>query len=234
MDSLGEKIWKRGSAREIMREAQRRFNDVVRKDPVAAHVALASVHYSLVKRYMEAWWQKPLAVWHLRRAVRHAEFAGNRARLFSWMTIDQIDVVTTIWRKAPFWLGGDMRLARRGVQSALSSFHTGANSVKPHTRALLLISRGEIERLAGDMVAAQEDYDAAFALVPAIEGEDSPDREYQLVRVLSAVGFFEYDHGSDSGKYWAKKKITCALDLAHRTSRDQEEKILTECRKRGL
>ncbi|MBI1974296.1 MAG: hypothetical protein HYS51_00320 [Candidatus Zambryskibacteria bacterium] len=54
--NLSEMIWQRGSAWQVMHEARKRFLDeIARGQILAPYVALASVHYSLVKRYMEQW-----------------------------------------------------------------------------------------------------------------------------------------------------------------------------------
>lgn len=218
-----------------MRGARGRFHDMVGKHPAAAHVALASAHYSLVKRYLSKWWQKPLTVWHMLRAVRHANHAYDLARDFNHLSIESIDVVTTIWRRAPVWLGGDINKAQEGVRDGLSPYHPGSDAIKPHTRALLYITLAEIQWQMGNELEARGNYDQASNLISAIETENCPDREQQMVRVLSAIGFFKLDHGRESWERWSGGgNLRYALQLASRVSKDQEQKILAECRKRNL
>src|SRR3989344_4429412 len=213
MDTHSEQIWQRGSASEIMQEARKRFHEMASKGSVAAHVALASVHYSLVKRYM-VWWRRPIAVWHMWRAVCHSNKAGEEARFFRYMTLDQIDVVTTIWRGASPWLGGGVRKAKKGVTFALGPDHPEARAIKPHTRALLLISLGEIEWQSGAKDDSRGRYFLASSLVPAVLQEEFDDRERQAARILSAVGFFYLDNGGAVTCISGRQMISEALDLA--------------------
>ena len=234
MDTRSEGIWQRGSAMVIMQEARKHFHNTVDRSPIEAHVTLASDHYSLVKRYM-VWWQLPLGLWHLWYAARNVNVAFDIATgRFVFFSVNEIDVVATIWRKAPWWVGGNRNSAESAIVFALGPQHREAASMKPHTRALLLISLGEIQWQMEIRHEAWVSYAQALQLVPAIKEEDSLDREKQLVRVLSAVGFFYYEHGDvymgDEGVYLLQQ----ALNIARRVSKDQTEKILAWCRKRGL
>lgn len=234
MDIHSERIWQRGSAMVIMREARKCFRDMVDRSPIVAHVTLASDHYSIVKRYMK-WWQLPLGLWHLWCAARNVNVAFNIATgRFGFFSTNQIDVMATIWRKVPWWAGGNRNYAESAIVFALGPQHREAASMKPHTRALLLISLGEIQWQGGQKWDARGNYSRALKLVPEIMRESSDDREQQAVRVLSAVGFFHYYYGSTL--YWEDGGVLLrqALNLARRVSKDQEEKILAECRKRGL
>ncbi len=235
MNAYSEKIWRRGSAVEIMREGRERFRESVALSPIAAHVALASVHYSLIKRYMNSWWQKPLAFWHLWRAAWNINtafrFADGGINAFG---IDQIDVATRVLAKTPSWLGGDRVCASSLLNSALFLNSPAGDRMKPHTRALMLITLGDIEWEAGGQEQAWAHYTAARRLLSAIEEEDVPDRERQLIRVLAAIGLFYYDHSPLSERYWARKLVTRAIDLAHQVSKDQERKIIAEWHKRGF
>ena len=87
MQELSEDIWQRKPAREIMREARKRFSATIfggrntgfsidKNRWASAHVALASAHYSLVKRYL-TWWKRPLALWHTWRAATHTHIADE-------------------------------------------------------------------------------------------------------------------------------------------------------------
>lgn len=237
MDTLSETIWQRGSTVEIMREARGRFRANSKKDLPGAYVSLASVHYSLVKRYA-TWWKSPFALWHLWRAAWNIDVAfevGGRNGDMTKFSPDQVDVISTILAKVPSWLGGDRVCATSLLNSALYLNHPwGSREMKPHTRALMLITLGEIEWQVGSKEQARKHYDEARYLAPVIEVEVSADRERQLVRVLSAVGFFYYDHGGQQYRYQAKTLLEQALDLARSVSKDQEEKIIAEWRKRGF
>lgn len=233
MDSHAEKIWQRGSARQIMEEARRRFRMDKWQDLTGAHVALASAHYSLVKRYLGSWWQRPLAAWHMWRAVLHAKKAhvlSGRTRE-GMLKANLADVVTRIYTVAPSWLGGDPRTAERLLEFTLDSRYPEADFMKPHARALMLITLGDLKWRQGSTVA-WEHYDKARELIPAIEAEDSPDREKQLVRVMSAVGFFYYDHGHEELREEGEELINEAANLAGRHSADQFLKIGSEWAKR--
>lgn len=232
MDAHTEMIWQRGSARQIMREAHKRFQDTLEDSPEAARVALASAHYSVAKRYLRFWWQRPLAAWHMLQAASHAEIVCE-LRDLGWFkfTADQVDVIATILSKVPSWLGGNSERARRYLEDALWR-HDDEYPMKPHTRALMLITLGGIESRRVGVSQAKEYYERARKLIPEIETEDSPDRERQLVRVMAGVAFFEYDHELE--KYFARKMIGRARDLAEKVSPDQAEKIRAECLRRGI
>lgn len=186
----------------------------------SAHVALASTHYSLVKRYKRA---DPRAIWHAWRAVEHA-----RSTYKIWFSnYDQMDVVSTILSKVPRFLRGHAGLAYRVVELALvNAKPEGWEPMKPHTRAFLLIRRAEIETKLGKQAFMVEIYyDQARKLIPDITDER------QKCRILSAVGFFQFDSfGANRG--W--ELIAAAIGIAHRVSKDQYEKILAEAGKRRM
>lgn len=224
MDTHTEAIWNRGNAREIMREARKRFREELAKgNHTSAHTALASAHYSLVKRYLSPApiRVRHLAVWHMWRAAVHAnEVRGSN------LDFDQVDVVSTILSKAPWWLGGDASTALSLVTRALINERDYGMPMVPHTKAFFLIRRAEIYMKWG-MHAIQVEgcYDAASRLLPDITDER------QKCRVLSAIGFFEFD---TLGVNYGQQAIAEALGIAHRVSRDQYDKILTEAWKRGM
>lgn len=224
MDKYSEMIWQCGSAREIMQEARKRFRVDSRRNLLNAHVAFASVHYSLVKRYM-AWWKKPVAAWHMWRASEHAHAAYNAAGAdtFAAMTIDQIDVVTRIWSKSiSRW---PLQLAAEGIVFALA-YHPERDGMKPHTRALMLITLGEIEYGSGNLEDSRRRIREAENLIRLVMKESSEDREQQLVRVLFGIGAFYREHHSGKTEFlWSQDYIEQALDLADRVSTDQAAKI---------
>lgn len=233
MNKHSDAIWQREDARKIMREARKRFRNERRENPVAAHVALASDHYSLIKRHTNAWWRKPLALWHAWCAAWNANRADDIVGDPTTLTLDQIDVITTIWAKVPEWLDGKPLRARQLLEFALDH-HRERESMKPHTRALMLTTLGDIKYRLGEVDAAWRFYHETESLMPVIETEDSEDRERQLVRVLTTVGFFYYDHAGGNLRLDGLTFVRRALILARRVSTDQEEKIRVECRKRGL
>ena len=232
MTQLSEKIWQRDSAREIMREARKNFRIARGQKGAVAYTSLASAHYSLAGRYKEHFWQYPMAAWHMFAAASHAIYAAN---IIEQVTIryssNEADVISRILARVPAWLGGDKLHAKRILYHFLD---TPTADILPHTKALMFITLGEIEWKQGSKTAARDSYRQAKSLVTEIEREDSEDRKKQLVRVVSAIGFFEYDHGPTLGRYFAKKVIKRTLDLARQVSKDQERKILAECRKRGI
>ncbi len=230
MDSW-ESIWQRGSARQIMRDARVRFEHASLDDLSDAYVSLASVHYSLVKRYL-VWWKKPLAVWHMWRALQNVRSAYAQGSVKGFSPT-QFDIAARIITKAPNWLGGNAAVAVSMLNTALFLTDWQPGEMKPHTRALMFITLGEIEGRGGATRQAELRYAEARKLIPAIEIEDSEDREKQLVRVMTSIGLFYYDHILED-KYWSKKLLGRALNLAIQVSKDQEEKIRAELWKRGL
>ncbi|MBX4200318.1 hypothetical protein KW790_02560 [Candidatus Parcubacteria bacterium] len=245
VNELGEQIWQRGNARKIMKEARVAFKLKKYSDPVGAHVKLASVHYSLVKRYMSPWWKLPLAVWHLRRAVVHAWVAYH----LGLNNFDQIDVVSRTFFKAPEYLGGDINLAHVIVTDAL--FRTPLNEpmdeIPYHTRALLLVTQAEIEEEIGELplVGIASLYMDAIALRPKILKEkDEPMAMRQWIRVATSTGLWFFDHIDairgeknyifDDPENVAYDYLIEAYNLAEPLSTDQALKILTESQKRGI
>lgn len=224
MNRLSELIWQRGSAREIMQEVRMGFRARFDANPSAAHVEVASVHYSLAKRYM-SWWQLPLVLWHLRQAVANVVNAMVLDdNPLERLTPEQIDVVTTIFAKVPRWLGGDRVLATSMIMDVLY-IDTLAHQMKPHTRALMLITLAELEWALGDMRNTKNHYDEARRLIPIIQTEDSDDRDYQLIRVLRKIGFFYYEYGDVKVQSEGHQMISQARCLANDLSKDQMGKI---------
>lgn len=236
MDAHAQAIWSGSKSRKkILEEARFRFRRDVKTSPVAAHVSMASVRYSLVKR---SWpWMPHLALFDMRRAVVHSNRGLGNARYLDSMTADQLDVVSTVWRRAPWWLGGSTALARRAIEAALKPDYFEVGRMKPHTRALLLISLVDIlwrEKKHGEAWRRLEE---AKQLVPAIKEEDSPDREHQLVRVYKHIGFFERDHTEVDSIAWnlSLMYLRGGLDLARRIgARGQELDIIAGIKKRKL
>lgn len=227
MDKYSEMIWQRGPVVEIMPEARKRFRETVETNPVAAHVALASVHHSLVKRYMVTRQQKLLVAWHGWRALFHARTADR----LGLKNFHQADVVSSVLLRG---FASDRRRALEIIKQALySSAPSESAEMDPHTRALMLCNLGEMEYRTGTPKRAYERYAEARNLISSIEAEDSSDREQQLVRVLAKVGFFYYEHGSKPERYWATKLVGRAINLADSVAKDQAEKIRAEAHRCG-
>jgi hypothetical protein len=228
MDQHSERIWQRGNARQIMREARQRFRTESRENLPAAHVAFASVHYSLIKQYVKSF--RLLAAWHAWRAAYHVNVASTILQDNpAFFHNDQIDIMSTIWLRVPEWLGGDRASAEKFLKYALGP--NNDREMKPHTRAFLNIRQGEILLQRGDVEGAWDYYCEARHLIYQINDEDLPDREQQLVRVLRHVGFFYYDQGSQGTGVdllkWGK-------DLAARVAQDQYPEIVAGAEKRGI
>jgi hypothetical protein len=226
-----------------MREARRRFgvlkHDAEFENTPYPHVALASDHYALVKRYTAPApvWKRHLAVWHMRRAVVHAKAAIFVASHPYELSVDQLDVIQTILRKAPGWLGGNVKLAKKIIELALSPSRLDIEEMQPHTRALLLIGLGECElKMGKPMLDVAKHYDEALRFENDIFSEpDTLMAQRQWVRILFAAGIFYLDNCSNNdlkmkGSYCLKR----ARALAKQVSQDQLEKIEHECAKRGL
>lgn len=189
--------------------------------PPSAHVALASAHYSLVKRYMSPKWKLPLAVWHLWRATSHARKADS----LGLQNYDQMDVVSTILAKSPRLLGGALHYAHKILVEALYGVNVTARQevMKPHTRALMLVSLGEIEMKLGAPLAAVRCYKSTEQVLPDITDER------QKCRVMRSLGTFYVEHGEGFDE-WQEGRflLTDAIKIARVASYDQLEAIHTE------
>ena len=153
-----------------MAEARKRFRAGVNQDPPGAYIALASAHYSLIKRYMD-WWLRPLALWHMWQAVWNVNGAFTTFRdVSASFSADEVDVITTILAKTPSWLGGDRVCAISLLNSALY-LDPNRDTMKPHTRALMLMTLAEIEVDFGDEDNGWKHYQEAVGLCPEIESE---------------------------------------------------------------
>jgi hypothetical protein len=241
-----EAQWNRENAREIMREAHGRFEESVEfvpdefaqpQKPASAHVALASAHYSLVKRYRKPW-LLPIAAWHLWWAAVHA----RKAERIGLVNFDQVDVVSTILFQAPWWLGGSFGKAYRLVDIALTCVKpAGWPEMIPHTRALLEISCGKMDLAVGRRVGANTLDRAERHIREAISlrGEilNEPDQlmaQRQWCRVASAAGLFLWDNFSGEIGLEGLELVAEAAELAREVSSDQFVKIMQECSKRGV
>ena len=219
METHSESIWRKSlSGWKTMRNARRRFREVREKDPAAAHVALASDHYSLIKRYM-AWWKKPLAAWHMWRATTH----DMEALCLGLKNSEQTDVVSRHLARAPGWLGGNRVVALSLLFDKL--YAAPDPEAKPHTRPLMLCTLGDIFLEVGEIQRATDAYMEARTLVPTI----TDDR--QCVRVMSEVGFFFWQYGDELEKRAAYDLVGHAIGLANRVSKDQAEKVRVKWRK---
>ncbi|MBI2065666.1 MAG: hypothetical protein HYT68_01175 [Candidatus Zambryskibacteria bacterium] len=228
MNKLSEMIWQRGSARQIMREARKRLNDAVAPGQfIGAYVALASAHYSLIGRYTEHWWQMPLALWHWRRALVHA----RTAKMLGLPNWGHVDVVARVLSKGSRL---DIFQAWRSLHQALHDIAPFKRAeMKPHARALMTITLAEIEWGWKNQDIAFRLYAEALDLVSDVEDESEPDRDRQLTRILSALGFFYFEHGGEL-RDTGLNLILEALELAKKCSRDQEMKIRARARKLGV
>ncbi len=226
--SFGDQIWQRGSAKKIMFAARRSFRNTIFSDPTAAEVSLASTHYSLVKRYANGlFW--PLALWHMWRALVRARIAVVRGL----KSFDQMDVVTRILSRG--WTR-DVKRAKKILEQALAySAPSESSEMRPHTRALVLITLGDLEFRGENEIKARHLYDDAYKLIPEIEKDRvSLDQDRQLVRVMKAIGFFFYDLSEKDSRLrtWARELLAKALSLALEVSRDQAVHISAELQKR--
>ena len=223
MDSHAAMIWQRGSARQIMREARKRFEVASQDDLPSAYVALASTHYSLVKRYRGSWPGLVVAAWHVWRAVWNVNCAcAVMNGSVSHFSADQVDVITTIWVKTPRWMGGDPVAVISLLNTVL---YLNPPPMKPHTRALMLIRLAELET-HDDLGDPRNRIEEAEMLIPSIKKEDSEDREQQLVRILFKIGVFYLERHSGIASFTrATDYLDEALSLADRVSKDQAAKI---------
>ena len=226
-----ELIWSAGSAREIMRLSRLIFKAKVNATPGAAYLMLASDHYSLVKRYRKPW-NAHLGIWHLWRAAVNASWARHSFKLMD-MNADQIDVVTRIWVAASRFWKSYAENAQRLLEWALGH-PWPQDELKPHTQALMLISLGAIHHTSGHKERALRLHKQAAMLEPEIRTSRLDDALKQLVRVKSAVGCYLYDHGNKNEREVGANQLTRAWVLSKDHSKDQQKKIETQCRKRGI
>ena len=235
MDAHAESIWNRTKSREkTLTEAYWRFDRDFSRNHMGAHIALASTYYSLVKRNLGLKPGVVLAFWDMRQAVVHVNRAVEFAEHLENLSVDELDVVSRIWLKVPWWLGGDIERAEKAILNALDLNHREAVTMKPHTRANLDISLGEIYFKSHGLSVAEYYHDQARQLIPKIREEESADREQQLVRVLTAVGFFYNDHGDPREQVEAGNFLREAYALAQLVACDQIDKIEKGCRRRGI
>lgn len=225
-DSHREAIWGRGEARKIMKEARSHFRNVppTETDKVAAYVALASVHYSLIKRYSKGI-RKMIGAWHAWRAVSHARIA----RLYGLTNADQVDVVSRILLKVPKFLGGNPSITWGLILDSLTN--EKSSKISPHTNALLLITLAEIEMKMGSSYDVQKlRIERALALEGRILGEPSAViAKRQLCRVFREAAMFYYNYAPwpPLGGEKIRDLLSRALNLAKETgTRDQELEIL--------
>jgi hypothetical protein len=233
-----------------MRLARVIFRETSKDDLPGAYVALASDHYSLIKRYNDSWWKKPLAVWHAWRAAANAT-AVITLRFVSQWSSDQVDVVSRILAKVPPQLGGDRIVALSLLNTVL--YLKVDPAMKPHTRALMLCTLADILPCTSpeEAVKRVEIYREAIAFRDQILAE--PDKlmaRRQWVRIASSVGFRFIDFGDEeaAGKHSDIIFSSPGCDLVkdalyyarwpqesgEDTSDDQRRAILEELQKRGL
>jgi len=234
VDSHREMIWAGGPAREIMKEARKRFRDGTRhEDNIPARTALASVHWSLIKRYHG--WQHTLAVWHMLCAVWHVRRA---LRLGSLSSYGQVSVVGSILSKSPRWFGGDIYLASRLIQRTLTSSRSVANEMaemEPHDEALLEVLLGEIFPKKNESHRARGCFERAVALRQKImEERDSLLARRQWIRVALACGVYFSAQNSLPDQHLGRRLLEDALYFARFLSKDQLPRVRDECTKHGI
>lgn len=224
MNAHRKAIWDRADAEQIMAEAYSRYSSTMALgQKVEANTGLASVHYSLVKRYLSPapLWVRIFAVWHMWRAVTHARLADN----LGLRNADQVDVVSRIFLMAPSWIGGDKRRAEKMIEGVLRP----GGEMKDHTRALLFVSLGEIKFQNGMSYKLAKDYFKQAMLSGAkVRKEDEP----QLCRIWFGVGRFFAEHGDNANdQSFGIETMDGALSLATRVAIDQVDKIKNETRR---
>jgi hypothetical protein len=251
-DSHREDIWQRGNARKIIKEAKKRFRESERAgDYAGASTAYASTRYSLAKRYLAPapLWLRPLAVWNMLVAIYHARRVSDGLMP---RTFDQVDVVSRILSKAPSWLGGDKQTAKALIVNVFNYIPVNEpqDEMLPHTRALMLVTLGEIELALGKKLDDYEPfkaYEAAKALKSSILAEsDKQLAERQWCRVIAACGFYWVDLATYLDRVKKGRADTShlhrtgwldvheALGIAQRTSADQCAKIVVEMHRRRM
>jgi hypothetical protein len=109
--------------------------------------------------------------------------------------------------------------------------------MKAHTRALMLVTLGEVEYALGHEAYAWDQFNAAEQLLGVIEDNR------QQVRVMAQIGFFRWDNADAFSntlqlhgeiKEDAVQLIHRAYTLAFYCSEDQTLKIESECKKREI
>lgn len=216
-----------------MKNERRRFQEKMKIDRVSACSSLASAHYSLIKRYSETWFKKPVALWHFLLAVSSALRAVSESTEKRPLTANEADVVTRILSKTPSWLAFGSDVAVPIINEVL--YQRSDQKTSPHTRALLLLTMAEMQRKRGQYFEAVRLANLALQLQGAIQEEDSYDREYQLIRVWSEIGFLFYDCREKFAPVGGRGLIRRALVLSRELGvRDQEEKIESELKRRGI
>ncbi len=229
MATLNDMIWGADSSRRIMTEARKKFAQASVADLPSAYVAYASVHWSQASQYTTSA-RKVLGLWHAWRGVWNVNVA---LQIVNWdiehFNPDQIETATRILAKSPRWLGGNRVFAHSVLTTVLMK--RPFLKTKPHTRALMMITLAEIDASWGKIESGIRHMQDARFLIKEIEVEDCDDREQQLVRVLSAVGFFLFDHERNEEYYWM---IVRARELARRVAPSQLPKIEHERKVRGM
>lgn len=226
MDAHKEAIWNRGNAREIMKEARKRYGG--RSNSASFSTTLASTHYSLVKRYVAPApiWLRCLAVWHMWRAVVHV----RKAHRLGSDSYSQLLVVAEILTRAPRWLGGSPRLAIQISEDALAYAASAPNEMAemvPHDEALFHVALAQAREKNGTFLQDVEvGYRIAVSLKERILAE--PDREMaekQWVRIAFAAGIWYHTRNWRSYQRDGADLIREAHRLAESVSLDQLEKI---------
>lgn len=137
------------------------------------------------------------AAWYLWRAVRLSDRLERMLGL-EGMHPDQLDVRQSILRKAR-----RHRAALRCIQEAL-----WRENVRPHTRALLQVGRGEILERLGRRPDAAEAYQRAGKLAAGLGATDP-----QRMRIERDVGYYLARHGAPRGMELLKAARRSAEEL---------------------
>ncbi len=181
--NLGEMLWQRGSARSILYLARRRFRGFTADQMVRGYILMASVHYSLIKRYT-SWWNRGWGAYHAYRAaywanrtVAHVRKVGGLRQ--SDLTANELDVLSTVLGKTPWLLGGDRDVAKDLAGRALS-----LPGLKIDTQALLQIT------IANILLAEGNRGDALIMIWNVYDSIDKVEDQRQRVRIRFGVGSF--------------------------------------------
>jgi hypothetical protein len=229
LSTHSENIWQRNSARQIMQEGRARVKKTLgTKNEVPARIQLASDEYALWKRYFSPL-GLPLLVWHVVGSCWQVRKAIDLAWTWGYpLNPDQIDVLSTILRKAPKPLK-DLQSAAILLESGLMNPH--AFDMKPHTKAFLWIGTAEVEIARGlSPERAETFYQKVAEIRPAITDKR------QASRVDSAIAFYYLGlKNSDQVRVSiGTAALKSAFQLAREESRDQLLKLIAECKKRNI
>lgn len=216
MKPLGRSIWDGDFAPILLVRALWSYLWSVRSAPVGANVGFASALWSVATRYSK-WPMRPIggllvivSIWAAKESLEGHEGAE--------MTFDQVETVASILGKAPSKLGGSSIRAINLLVYALEQLEPGSL----HSKVLAFCELGGFYDQEGYVGKAWQYMDSAYSLAPLIS-----DHNPQKARVLEKLALF-YDK---YGKPGAKELAVKAMEIAERTSPDQERKLRRELTK---